>query len=273
MKRHIIMLLLITLLLSACADPKSSVADSKPQESTENKYMIDFYQRYLEENANNIYSSTMLSSGGILVVQNFELNSGVSYSFDSDELHYLLFRIEAWDENKNIMWNTTPLQWADTGEVDGYHPTWIFYAAKNAKYDENSYENMKEYTYYDSHFFFLDGKLGRDLVVIVTPAMKSFLCPYSESPQYGIEPYDTLESIPMKIIDDTASVSYSGLWHYGYPIWVFTIPEKQIDDSYELHFGDYVLTGKDIKTGTWSIDGVTNPERPCGRAYYFGFQN
>ena len=46
-------------------------------------------------------------------------------------------------------------------------------------------------------------------------------------------------------------------WHNGYPLWIFAIPLDQIDESYELCFGDYVLTGNDILNHTWHIGNAT----------------
>ena len=68
---------------------------------------------------------------------------------------------------------------------------------------------------------------------------------YTESDGDKLTPEDTLGTKPLCFQQDD--------WNNGYPLWIFAIPLEQIDESYELRFNDYVLTGHDILNHTWSI--------------------
>lgn len=260
MKRLACFSLILLLLFTACAVQENPGQESALPKESEDQSSIDYYQGYQKHYSDQIYTSMMLPSGGLLCVQDFD--SETWHPFDGRELHYLLGRIEAWKEGNQMKTEATAIPWADEVDEDVFDSTWIFYAQDNKDQDDF------DYVYYDSRFFFLDGRLGRDLFVIVTPAMKYKLPPYAESLQYGIEPYDSLSTKPIKVVDDASAEQYTDLWHYGYPVWIFVIPEEKIDDTYELHYGDYVLTGKDIQSGTWSNGGVTNPERPSCHMYF-----
>lgn len=61
----------------------------------------------------------------------------------------------------------------------------------------------------------------------------------------GLAPEDTLGTKALKY-------QQKG-WNNGYPLWIFAIPLEKIEESYELHFGDYVLTGNDILNHSWKI--------------------
>lgn len=261
MKRLICFVLLFVVFLTACTASAYSTMIIVDPQATEDQSSMDYYQKYLENYADSVYSSMKLPSGGILVVQKFANEPGEFVPFDGEDFHYSLARIEAWEKSNRMQTRSTSIHWADVYEEEDVPSTWIFFDAKNAEYLGEPFE-MPDYTYYDSRFFTLEGRFGRDVIVIVTPAMKACLSSYVESPQYGLVPYDSLGSTPMKVIDEKSADQYPYLWHYGYPIWIFAIPETKIGDDYELHFGDYILTGKDIKAGTWINNGVQNPERP-----------
>ena len=66
---------------------------------------------------------------------------------------------------------------------------------------------------------------------------------YEASPMYGIKPYDTLGTEPLTVHDPN--------WYKDYPMWVFDVPMEEIDETYALTYGDWVLTGEDIMNHTW----------------------
>lgn len=72
---------------------------------------------------------------------------------------------------------------------------------------------------------------------------------YTESDNDKLLPKDTLGTKALRFQQND--------WHNGYPLWIFAIPLDQIDESYELCFGDYVLTGNDILNHTWHIGNAT----------------
>ena len=238
-KRVIAYLCIFILLLSGCAS-------SKRKERQAQKL---FYQMFEEKLQDSILGQLELSCGGKLYVSNTKLGENEKYFyFDSDKLHLLLQWLDCWMEGKELVTSNITYDWlgrqVDPESSEGTSVP-IFWQSDPDGTQSDAAE-------YDSNFFYIDGRLGRDVIVIVTPAREKELTAYSECAEYGVEPYDSLDSVPMKVVDETRGKAFNELWHYGYPVWVFAVPYSEIDRSYELHFGDYVLTGKDIRSGTWS---------------------
>ena len=281
MKRFIVATLLMALLLTACTTPGSSEMIIVDPQATEEQSVMDYYEEYLKQQEDKVLSSLKLPSGGILIVQ--ELGDGTGKgnldsrdAFTGENLNYSLARIDAWQINGKLKLDTTVIPWAEEVDEVDLDPVWIFYGENEIDsvplqeildYPSEHLDAFDNYTDYYSHYFFLDGRFGRDVVIIVIPPMMVTLPSYSDCPQYGIEPYDNLDSVPMKVLDKTSAGKYIDLWNCGYPIWIFVIPEQRIDDNYELHYGDLVLTGKDIQSGIWSSDGVLPPSHEYGGSY------
>ena len=94
----------------------------------------------------------------------------------------------------------------------------------------------------NSYFFRYKSYNGTDILIFVMPNVNTGET-YEESTEKDWVPYDTLDTDPFYFQDK--------MHHRNYPVWIFDIPEDSIDESYELHFGDFVLTGMDILSGTW----------------------
>lgn len=279
MKKIIVIVLLVSFLLSACTNSNSANTKDPPGittvAATDDPMVREFYQYYLDKYEDYIYDSRELSGGGLLLVKNANLEAGQKLSvFDTEEFHYFLNRLEACVKNGKPQVNTESIQWADESPDSdlGKEPVWIFYESQVEDSGGDNFFDSKNAVYYDSHFFLLEGNLGRDVVVIVTPPMGRQLSSYSESSLYGITPYDSLGTMPMKVVDERTGLHPGELWHFGYPVWIFVVPEKEITESYELRYGDNCLTGRDIISGTWSIDGCHAPSRPGDRRYSFSSQ-
>lgn len=245
MKRVVVYLCLFILMLSGCfPNPRAAQKEKQAQKL--------FFQRLEEIYADVFLYQAELRCGGKLYVANTELEENEKlYVFDSDTYHLELLWVDCWMEGKEVVSKVFIYNWAGmqiNTESTNHTEVPIFW--KPDTYGTQGVE--VEYNPNFANFFYINGRLGREVIVIVTPACTEELRPYSECAEFGIEPYDSLNSAPIKILDDTPGKAYNELWHYGYPVWVFAVPDSKIDDSYELHFGDYVLTGKDIKSGTWS---------------------
>ena len=80
-------------------------------------------------------------------------------------------------------------------------------------------------------------------MIFISPNVQYPCVPYEESEWYEQIPTDSLGSEPLMIQHPR--------WRDNYPVWVFAIPEDRIDESYELHYVDYVLTGSDLLNNTW----------------------
>lgn len=272
MKRLTIAALVLVLVFSACSGPNYAATEVGSETRVEDPMVQEFYQYYLEKYEDSIYDSRELSSGGLLLVKNAELEPGQRLSvFDAEELHYFLSRLEVWVENGKPQVNTESIQWADEWpDRDlGKEPVWIFYEPQAEVLEEDNGSDSDNTVYYDSHFFLLDGEQGRDVVIVVTPPMSRQLSAYSESSWYGITPFDSLDTVPMKVSDERTGLHSTELWHFGYPVWIFVVPEKDINETYELRYGDYVLTGTDILAGVWYNNGLPAQSRPEQRKYNF----
>ncbi len=241
-KRVIAYLCIFILLLSGCASSK------RKERLAQNL----FFQQIEEKWKDVILGQLDLSCGGKLYVRNGEVEGDEKvYIFDSDKLHLFMQWVDCWMERGEVAAKGEIYTWLGTqidAESTDDTSVPIFW-----KPDTYGIQNVEEYFNPNfSNFFYINGRLGREVIIVVTPACTKEPAPYSECAEFGIEPYDSLNSAPIKILDETTGKAYNELWHYGYPVWVFAVPYSEIDRSYELHFGDYVLTGKDIKSGTWS---------------------
>ena len=102
--------------------------------------------------------------------------------------------------------------------------------------------------YYDltggfSVFVPYEGFKGTDYLVYVCPDM-SFGRTFETTPDRDYVPFDTLDTKPLMIQDE----NYQG----NCPVWIFDVPAQSVDESYELHYGDFVLTGSDLMSNSWS---------------------
>jgi hypothetical protein len=67
---------------------------------------------------------------------------------------------------------------------------------------------------------------------------------FETTPDKDYVPYDNLNTEPLIIQDK----DYQG----NCPVWIFDLSAESVDENYELHYGDYVLTGKDLMSGSWT---------------------
>lgn len=197
----------------------------------------DVGNRYMKEHAGEIYGSWWLPSGGILLANPAPERSNDSFTFmEWVVLDYLDGEIK------------TDI-WSNRLQVCGYKE-----GAIHIFYDEDWEarifdDKTLDCTYYDSCFFWHTGYKGTEAIIIVIPNvhvnLMGLTVPYEKSEFYQQVPTDSLDTVPIEIL-------YPG-YNYDYPVWIFAIDEKKIDKSYEMHYLDYVLTGGDILSNTWSI--------------------
>ena len=83
------------------------------------------------------------------------------------------------------------------------------------------------------------------MLICVLPNREQTDTDYQHSELYGLVPTDTLNSSPMEAMKSD--------WNDGFPTWFFVIEADQITEDYALQYGDFVLTGKDLLTNTWTI--------------------
>ena len=93
-----------------------------------------------------------------------------------------------------------------------------------------------------SAFLLYKGYKGTDYLVFVTPDMH-YGWTYETSPDREYVPYDTLNTKPLMIQDAE--------YQSNCPVWIFDLAAASVNEKYELHYGDYVLTGKDLMSGSW----------------------
>ena len=111
--------------------------------------------------------------------------------------------------------------------------------------DRLSDENHEILTRYESGFQHFQQNDGTELVLIAVFPNRVTGVEYEHSEFYQLEPYDTLGTVPMTV--------QAAEWNEGYPAWFFVVEEANVDESYELHYDDFVLTGEDILANTWKI--------------------
>jgi len=90
---------------------------------------------------------------------------------------------------------------------------------------------------------------GTDLLFVVSPAGDTPLTydvPYAESEWFNIVPYDSMGTEPIFLRDDEVTE--------GYPIWIFCTTVEDLEEDYELHYGDLVLTYDDLKDWLSNVD-------------------
>ena len=95
---------------------------------------------------------------------------------------------------------------------------------------------------YKSKYIYVTGDAGTDVLVFVTPNFRIYS--REKMTPADVEPWDTLQTKPMVLPDED--------W-FDSPIWIFDLSLDDIDESYELHYADWVLTGTDILNKTWQI--------------------
>lgn len=101
---------------------------------------------------------------------------------------------------------------------------------------------MKEEGNSFSSFVVYKGYIGTDYLIFVTPDMH-YGWTYETSPDRDYVPYDTLNTKPLMIQDEE--------YQSNCPVWIFDLAAASINEKYELHYGDYVLTGKDLMSRSW----------------------
>ena len=108
-------------------------------------------------------------------------------------------------------------------------------------YDADWQGKIKEY---NSQYIVIEANGQKDVLIFV---MQNYdhehETAYVDSPMYGIEPSDTPGTVPMTVHDPN--------WFRDYPMWVFEVPMEDIDETYALTYGEWVLTAEDILNHTW----------------------
>lgn len=102
---------------------------------------------------------------------------------------------------------------------------------------------MKEEGSGFSSFVVYKGYKGTDYLVFVTPDMH-YGWTYETSPDREYVPYDTLNTKPLMIQDEE--------YQSNCPVWIFDLAAASVNEKYELHYGDYVLTGNDLVSRSWN---------------------
>ena len=114
----------------------------------------------------------------------------------------------------------------------------------------------KEYLFYEDYvpifydqegaysvFIEYDGYAGTDYLVYVAPNM-NYGRSFKTTPDRDYVPYDTLKTKPLFIQDEN--------YQKNCPVWIFDLDRSTITENYELHYGDFVLTGKDLLSFSWN---------------------
>ena len=90
---------------------------------------------------------------------------------------------------------------------------------------------------------------GTDLLFVVSPAGDlpgTYHVPYAESEWNGITPYDSMGTEPILLCDEEVLD--------GYPTWIFCTTVEDLPEDYELHYGDQVVTYRDLRSWLSTVD-------------------
>ena len=188
------------------------------------------YAQLLENHTDDCYGYTYLPKGGMLIMLYNPVNP-----YETDEMYLELLQIEITDGKVNgngFMY---------LGYVKGKVP--IFY--DEDWQDRLSDESHETLTRYESGFQHFQQNDGTELVLIAVFPNRVTGVEYERSEFYQLKPYDTLGTVPMTV--------QAPEWNDGYPAWFFVVEEANVDDSYELHYDGFVLSGTDIHSNTWRI--------------------
>lgn len=228
--RIITIAVLLAVVLSGCIAPESKVTQSPTSTSqlTPSQSEPD-WTKWIDARQDEIADWMYLPNGGILVL--YDVARLIEK--ESDPVEGPFYRLlQAMFVNGKV--NVTEQYLF--GQIDGCVA--IFY-------DENWTDNLDRMTYLSSFRRIKDPLGNESAVMIVVTPNHSIGIPYQESDFYNIEPSDSLNSEPMKIcLED---------WELGDPFWFYVVPLENITEDYELRYGNYVLTGADILSGSWSI--------------------
>lgn len=196
-----------------------------PQFHLDDRY-ASTYKLFLSLHEDDCYGSMPLPGGGILVML-----AADKEQYDENEL-YLAMALVRLVEGKAVVRGMNYLKL-----VEGKVP--IFYDE-----DWDTKKNPSTCPSYESGFMQILPEYGDAVLIMVFPNRVPGVR-FEDSEFNGLKPSDTLGSAPMKI--------HTPKWNEGYPAWFFLVENKDVDDSYELHYGDFVLTGADIRSQSWTI--------------------
>lgn len=226
--------------LNNSSTPYETVIQQSDQAVVQPGAVDQFFEvgnKYLEEHADELLGYWWLPSGGVLLAHIDSERSDKDFTF----IEWVVLDYS----------NGTVIQenWTYLLQVCGYKPdaVHIFY---DEDWESKIYnKETMDCTYYDSCFLWHNGEKGTDVIISIIPNVQKNLMgpavPYEETDYYQQVPIDSLGTTPIEI-----TYPY---YNYNYPQWIFVIDKERIDDSYELHYMDYVLTGDDLLNRNWSI--------------------
>ena len=239
----LIILFVLVVFISGCVTQPAAPLQTDTVEAHETTAAVETtnppapnWSLLLDAAQDEIGDWTYLPDGGLLVLYDKKglLEEQYGRPIISEGPIYELLQVEAGNDGKQIKSEITPLY--IPGPADDV--TAIFY--------DEDWDTNPRWISYLSSFRRLKDSSGKESMVLIIVIPNSFVGQsYPESDYYQVEPSDSLNSVPMKI--------YRQEWMGGYPTWVYAISLEKITEDYELRYGEFVLTGTDILTDSWSI--------------------
>ena len=219
----IIAAVLLILLLCIPHSGQSDMLDQAMQQ-----YMV----KLKHELGDRLFAEKKLPSGGYLVIQREPADFGptepnrISLGFQQHTYRRTLTGYKAVSKYLDIMCvsEATPI---------------FFKSGWDEPWNNPEAENMTICSFFTE----LKGYKGSDIVIYVS-ANRTDDDFYESSEWYKVIPSDSLSNKPLLIHDID--------WEHNFPAWIFVVPKDKLDGTYELHYGEYVLTGNDILSGTWT---------------------
>lgn len=215
--------------LPATTEPPATEPVNTDAEQNEDPYR-EVYQALLDNHKDEIHGSLWLPGGGVLFMMDTPDETGTDPEATTLEMYQVTMSKGRPDVRQLRL----------TGAIEGKVP--IFYDEDW----EDRYTGEDHYTLtsYDSGFVPLEGQEGSLLLIEVFPNRVRDTA-YEASEFFEIKPEDNLGTVPMEVFDAD--------WNEGYPAWFFVLDPAEITEDYELRYGDFILTGMDILTDSWTI--------------------
>ena len=230
-KKLFTLIAVLAILLIGCAKQPIPTDQTGTTEATEGqKPSAPDWNKVIQEKQDEIAAWSYMPDGGLLTLYNMDRFVEEEYGPYEGEPFYSLLQMEIVNGKLKI----TELFLVGPDE----DMTAIFY-------DEDWETNLMWKSYLSSFRRLKDPSGEESMVLIVVTPNRVIGQSYQESEYYQVEPSDSLNSTPLKVHQED--------YMLGDPFWFYVIPIEKITEDYELRYGEFVLTGTDILTNSWSI--------------------